>query len=142
MRDEMIEFNEPVKIWSMGYGSLSKEKFVSIIKENNIDFVIDVRRWPTSKLPHFKKENLRTLLQEVGVEYIWMGEKLGGFRKGGYPAYMGSPEFEEGISFIISLSKKGRACLLCLEPEPKRCHRRYIADRLSRLGFKIVDIRP
>ncbi|MGQ9759298.1 MAG: DUF488 domain-containing protein [Candidatus Methanomethylicaceae archaeon] len=140
MCDEKAESTESVKIWSMGYGSLSETKFLSIIKENNIDFVIDVRRWPTSKLPHFKKENLDALLRESGVNYIWMGDKLGGFRKEGYAAYMNSQEFENGIFSIISLSERGRVCLLCLEPDPKRCHRRYITERLSKLGFKIVEI--
>lgn len=124
----------------MGYGSLSKDRFISMIKRHDINIVVDVRRWPTSKLEHFKKENLESLLKEVGVVYLWLGDKLGGFRKGGYKKFMDSPDFSEGIQSIISLSEKGNVCLLCLEPDSSKCHRRYITERLSSFGFEIIEI--
>ncbi len=130
----------PSKIWSMGYGSLPKERFLTLIKENGINILIDLRRWPTSKLSHFKKESLDIALQTIGVRYIWLGDKLGGFRRGGYPKHMKTQDFEDGVRLIISLSEEGKVCLLCLEPDPKRCHRRHITDHLSKLGFEIVNI--
>ncbi|MEM3882951.1 MAG: DUF488 domain-containing protein [Candidatus Methanomethyliaceae archaeon] len=130
-----------LKIWSIGYGSLSKERFLSIMSEHNINIVVDVRRWPTSKIEHFKKENLESFLQDAGIKYLWLGDKLGGFRRGGYQQYMNSQDFEEGIRSLISLSEKGNLCLLCLEPDFKRCHRRYITEKLSSLGFEVINLK-
>ncbi|MGC8937227.1 MAG: DUF488 family protein [Candidatus Methanomethylicaceae archaeon] len=132
--------NKLLRIYSMGYGSLSKDRFISIIKGHDINIVVDVRRWPTSKIEHFKKENLESLLKEVGVLYLWLGDKLGGFRKGGYKKFMDSPDFWEGIRSITSLSEKGNVCLLCLESDSSKCHRRYITERLSSFGFEIIEI--
>jgi len=111
------------------------------MRGHKIDIVVDVRRWPTSKIDHFKKENLESLLKGAGIRYLWLGDKLGGFRRGGYRKFMDSLEFEEGISALISLSESGNLCFLCLEPDPKRCHRRYIIERLSSLGFEISNIK-
>ncbi|MCX8182529.1 MAG: DUF488 domain-containing protein [Candidatus Methanomethyliaceae archaeon] len=130
-----------LRVWSIGYGSLSKERFLSLMKEHNIDMVVDIRRWPTSKIDNFKRENLELFLQNSGIKYIWLGDKLGGFRKGGYKKFMDSQDFEEGIRYLISLSRKGNLCLLCLEPNPERCHRRYITERLSSLGLEVVNIK-
>jgi len=132
--------SRPKRMWNIGYGSLSKERFLHLMRTHNINIVVDVRRWPASKIDHFKKENLESLLQGAGIKYVWLGDKLGGFRKGGYRKFMDSPEFEEGIRNLISLSESGNLCFLCLEPDPKRCHRRYIIERLSSLGFEISNI--
>jgi len=131
----------PFRIWSVGYGSLSKEHFLSLMSTHNINIVVDVRRWPVSKIDHFNKEKLKSFLRDARIAYVWLGDKLGGFRMGGYQNYMNSKEFEEGVNSLVSLLEKGNVCLLCLEPDPHRCHRRYIAEKLSSLGLEVVDIK-
>ncbi len=37
------------------------------------------------------------LLGEAGIDYIYMGEELGGYRNGGYREFTSSLEFERGI---------------------------------------------
>ena len=76
------------KIYALGYGNWkSLQDFVNHLKTHEISVLVDVRRFPTSKNPEFKRENLEVELPKFGIRYVCMGETLGGFRKGGYKKY-------------------------------------------------------
>ena len=73
-----------MKIYTLGTSNRPLNEFLEILRKYQIETVVDVRHFPTSKLfPHFKKENLEKFLKESGIEYYHL-EKLGGYRKGGY----------------------------------------------------------
>lgn len=111
-----------------------------MLKASGIELVIDVRRWPTSKTEDFVKENMEKWLKEAGIGYVWMGEKLGGYRKGGFERYMKSREFKEGVEELLKLARERKTCILCLEENPRRCHRRFISNSLEHLGVRISHI--
>src|SRR4030042_140911 len=62
-----------------------------------VEVVVDVRKSPTSRFEHFRRERLAKLLAEAGIDYIYMGQELGGYRREGYQAFMATPEFRSGI---------------------------------------------
>jgi len=79
-------------------------------------------------------------LPERGLAYVWLGDMLGGMRKGGYEAHMQSPEFLRGIAEVRRLAGASVTSLLCAEKDFRRCHRRFIADALVHEGMKVFHI--
>jgi len=129
-----------LKVWTIGYGSRSRERVLSMLKESGIELVVDIRRWPTSRHPDFVKERLEAWLKEAGLSYRWMGDTLGGYRRGGFEHYMNSPQFKRGVEELLSLARRARLCLLCVEENPRGCHRRFIARYLQGLGVEVRHI--
>jgi len=129
-----------VTVWTIGHSSRSAEYFVGLLKEHNIEVLVDVRSFPTSKVVHFKKGQMEKWLPNHGFEYIWLGKELGGYRRGGYEAHMKTELFGEGVRRLLGIARKKRLCMMCLEPNPKYCHRRYISAQLERRGVEVVHI--
>ena len=128
------------EIYTLGTSNRSIEEFLEILKEYKIEIVIDVRRWPTSKLfPYFKKENLEKFLAENKIEYFHF-EKLGGFREGGYENYLKTKDFKEALKELIKIAKKKKLVIICAERLPWKCHRAFIARELENKNFKIIHI--
>ena len=127
-------------IWTIGHSNRSQRIFLEMLKEHKIEVLVDVRRFPTSKVEHFKREAMEQWLPEQGIEYVWLGEELGGYRHGGYKAYMRTKLFEDGIKRLSEIARQKRTCIMCLEPNPKHCHRRFISAYLERKGVKVVHI--
>jgi uncharacterized protein (DUF488 family) len=117
------------------------EEFLEILKAHDIKQVVDVRRFPGSKkFPHFNKENLEKVLTENGIGYSYLGNLLGGFRKGGYRNYTQTKEFKEGLMNLLEIAKNFRTAIMCAEVLWFRCHRRYISNELVKLGHQVVHI--
>lgn len=129
-----------VTIWTVGHSNRSIEYFINLLSKHNVEVLVDVRSFPTSKVEHFKKEEIEKWLQEHGVEYVWLGEELGGYRRGGYKAHMKTELFKEGVEKLLEIARKKRVCIVCLEPNPKHCHRRYISAYLERQGVQVIHI--
>lgn len=127
-------------LWTIGHSNRSINLFLELLKEHGIQVLVDVRRFPTSKVEHFKRENMEKWLAENNIEYIWFGKELGGYRKGGYRAHMRTKVFREGIMKLLELASQKRVCIMCMEPNPKYCHRRFISAYLEKKGVKVVHI--
>lgn len=122
----------------MGTSNRNKKEFLEILKTYKISQIIDVRRWPTSKFPWFKKENFKKFLKKHKVEYFHL-EQLGGYR-GGYEKYVKTREFKQGLKNLIEIAKKKTSAIVCAEKFPWWCHRRFISKALQKKGFKILHI--
>ena len=129
-----------ISIWTIGHSNRSIKYFLDLLREYGIEVLVDVRRFPTSKVEHFKREEMERWLGEHGIGYVWMGEELGGYRKGGYKAYMKTERFKDGIEKLLEIAREKKVCIMCLEPNPKYCHRRYISAHLERQGVKVIHI--
>jgi len=128
------------KIFTVGHSNRTVEEFIKILKEAGVEVVVDVRRFPRSKFEHFNRENLQSILKKNGIEYYYLGEKLGGFRKGGYENYTKTEEFNEGIEELIKIAREKPTAIMCAEKLVFRCHRRFIAKRLEELGFTVMHL--
>ncbi|MEW5761471.1 MAG: DUF488 domain-containing protein [Candidatus Thermoplasmatota archaeon] len=129
------------KIYTMGHSNLSLKKFVKALKENSVEIIVDVRRFPKSKTIHFNKSCLMKILADVSIEYAhYLG--LGGYRAGGYEKYMTTSYWKKSFERLQKLAKRKTVCLLCLEPDYRYCHRRFIAEELAKIGWKVIHIKP
>ncbi len=151
------------RIFTIGHSNHKWSDFISILKDNHVDLVVDVRRYPGSRAcPQFNKEQMIIELKKENVSYIHI-EKLGGRRKQSdikrsryednksgwknkgfraYAGYMATTSFREGIREMRSLmTNYSNLAIMCSEAIPWRCHRRMIADYLTLVeGISVFDI--
>ncbi len=124
-------------IYTFGHSNYTIEEIREILDFYSIDLVIDVRRFPTSKFPWLTRESLEERLRN---KYMYLGDKLGGFREGGYEEYIKTEDFREGLEEIIALAENKRIAIMCAEKLWFRCHRRFIAQELASRGFPVAHI--
>jgi uncharacterized protein (DUF488 family) len=128
-------------IYTIGHGNRNIEEFIKILKYYDIELVVDVRRFPTSKkFPWFSINELSERLMKENINYVWLGEELGGYRKEGYENYIKSEKFKEGINKIEELSKSKILAIMCSEKLWFKCHRRFIANILVEKGYEVIHI--
>lgn len=128
------------KLWSLGTSTRGPEEFQELLRTIRVEVVADVRRFPTSHLPHFEKEALAGLVRGVGLTYVYVGDDLGGYRKGGYEAYMATPGFRRGLESLEAIARERRTAILCAERLPWKCHRRFLGFELERRGWRVIHI--
>ncbi len=112
-----------------------------LLQQHDIQCLVDVRRFPTSKKhPQFAKENLANSVEQANIEYHWLGERLGGYRTGGYEAYVETEAFQTGLEQLKQLGGDKFTAFMCAELPFFRCHRRFIAEELTKQGWRILHI--
>jgi len=127
--------------YTIGHSNHTFEKFLDLLKRNNIDYVVDVRSNPYSKYAcQHNKKILEYNLKENNINYIFMGNLLGGKIKD--PQFysnnkldvkklMNTSFFKEGIDRIIQGIDKGyRISIMCSEKDPKKCHRFWLISKV------------
>lgn len=102
--------------------------------------LVDIRSFPTSKVEHFKREEMEQWLPTHGIEYAWLGKELGGYRRGGYEAHMKTKLFRDGVKKLLELARQKRVCVMCMEKNPKYCHRRFLTAHLERKCVEVIHI--
>ena len=131
------------EIFTIGYGGRKTEEFLGLLKQYNIDTLVDVRSQPYSKYQEdFSKRNLTRILQQSDIDYRFMGDLLGG-RPDDPSCYRYSPQrkkdvldpnrcetkktYQTGIARLKQALYDGRRIvIMCSELEPKDCHRGYV----------------
>lgn len=127
-------------IYTLGTSTHSKEEFLELLKHYHIETVVDVRRFPKSRFEHFNKDNLARILKEEGINYVYLGKELGGFRKGGYLSYTKTIPYQEGIMRLEKIGRESITAFICAERFPWKCHRRFIASSLEERGWQMMHI--
>jgi uncharacterized protein (DUF488 family) len=117
-------------IYTIGYQRLSLDRLTEIMDAEHIDKLLDVRSVPYSRWkPDFNKS---VLAAAFGKRYCWKGWLLGG--KAG-------PVTEEGIEYLVGLAAEKRYLLMCMEADPRDCHRfQDIGLRLLERGIDSTHI--
>lgn len=129
------------RVYSVGHSTRRLEDFLWLLAAWRVRRLVDVRRFPVSRRhPHFKREALESACARNAIDYVWMGDALGGFRDGGYEPHMATPEFQDAIARLEELARDRATAFLCAEKEPARCHRRFIAQALERRGWHVGHI--
>ena len=92
---------DALAIWTIGHSNRSKEVFLELLQGYDVQVLVDVRSFPTSKIAHFKRQEMEQWLPENGVEYLWLGKELGGYRPGGYQKHVRTELFKEGMEKLL-----------------------------------------
>ncbi len=127
-------------IYTIGTSNRTISEFIGILRHYKIKVLIDVRRFPTSRFEHFKRENLEDLLKKANIDYLYLGKELGGYRARGYENYIKTEEFKKGLEFLKDLAKKKICAIMCSERFPWRCHRRFITLELRSYDWEVINI--
>jgi len=145
-------------LYTIGHSTRSFEEFIELLRENNIQILVDVRTWPHSeRYPHFNRDTLVENLKKHRIRYEWLGKELGGFRKKGlgekspnkawknqsfrnYADHTMTEEFGQGITELLELAKAGRLAFMCAERYYRSCHRQIISDYLTVKGHIVTHI--
>jgi uncharacterized protein (DUF488 family) len=109
-----------MRIWTIGHSTRMIDEFISLLKENEINLLADVRAWPGSKrYPHFNKDALAESLNAHGIRYEHFPE-LGGKRKSkpdsrntawrnasfrGYADYMETEQFQKAVERLLAFAR-------------------------------------
>jgi uncharacterized protein (DUF488 family) len=127
-------------VYSIGSSNRSFPEFLEVLCHYGIEIVADVRRFPTSRFPHFTHERLRLLLEERGIEYLYLGDSLGGYRSEGYGQFTETPDYKDGLKHLEELGKEKVLAFVCAERLPWKCHRRFIGRDLTKRGWDVFHI--
>ena len=145
-----------MRIWTIGHSTRTIDEFISLLKENEIKLLADVRAWPGSKrYPQFNKDALAESLKAHGIRYEHFPE-LGGKRKSkpdsrntawrnasfrGYADYMETERLQQGIERLLDVAAEaGPTAIMCAEAVWWRCHRSLIADYLKARGVEVLHV--
>ena len=129
-------------VYTLGTSTRSAEEFIELLASHGVEVVVDVRKFPSSRFEHFHREKLASLLSEKGIDYVHMGEELGGYRRGGYQHFTTTSEFQTGLKKLEEIARRRTAAIICAERFPWRCHRRFIALELEKQGWQVNHIIP
>ncbi len=154
-----------MKLFTIGHGNLALEAFISALQGNEVRWVADVRSAPYSRMfPWFNKAALVQALEEAGIRYLFLGNKLGGKPREGEtegewaqgrmnPALVSdlsrTKRWAEGIAYLAGAvtamdEDNETGCLLCSENDPNNCHRSLISLELEQMlpGLEVQHLRP
>lgn len=128
------------ELWTIGHGTRPIGPFLEALRAHRIGVLADVRHFPGSRRnPQYSQEPLQAALERAGIRYVHLVD-LGGFRKGGYEAYMTTPAWQAAFAQLADLAERARVAVCCAEVVPFRCHRRFIARHAASLGWKVTHI--
>ena len=150
-------------LYTIGHSNQSQEKFLELIKDQEINCIIDVRSVPYSEhTPQFNKEVLKSFLNKDGILYAHFGNEFGArradcfqeveFVKRRLKEIKRQVDFEQGIktqNFLKGVERLKKALLqgwhvslMCSEANPIDCHRFSFISRYfyEKLGWDVRHI--
>jgi len=144
------------ELYTIGFTQKTAKKFFSLLKDNEIDAVVDIRLNNTSQLAGFSKyPDIGYFLNDLlNIKYIHDPEFsptaniLKGFKekKISWNEYtkrfnelMAQRNIEQYIQEKYNDCKITKYCLLCSENEPEQCHRSLVSDYFCEI-YKQLEV--
>jgi uncharacterized protein (DUF488 family) len=139
---------------TIGYEHATQAEVIDKLKAAAVRTVIDVRAVASSRRAGFSKTLLAASLDEAGIAYVHLRD-LGTPKPGRqaaragrigemhaiYEAHLEDPAAQVQLAEAAEIAAAGKSALLCYEADAAGCHRRIVAERLSRtLDLTIEDL--
>jgi uncharacterized protein (DUF488 family) len=137
-----------MKLYTLGYQSLSGQLYLQSLVNAGVGIVIDVRENAWSQRPDFIKSNLRRVLATADIDYYHLRaagnpssnrknarsarECLSRYRK----HLRGHADcLAELLALVREADSRGRpACLTCYERDSANCHRSILIEELRAIA--------
>jgi uncharacterized protein (DUF488 family) len=139
--------------FTLGHSNHEIETWLSLVRQHEIEVVVDTRSSPYSKyVPQFDRELMQRSLEAAGVRYLFLGAELGGrpanpeyYDATGrvlYSRIRGDAGFQAAIARLETGMERFKIALVCGEENPAHCHRRLLIGRvLAERGHTMQHIR-
>ena len=142
-----------MEIFVIGHSNYSFDKLVYMLREYDINCIVDIRETPYSKYNvQYNKEIFEATIRQEGFKYIYMGNEFGAKRqtRESYlnKVYADFEKVKEEQTFINGIERIKKGCkmgykivLLGAMQDQIRCHRSILLGRvLDAQGFDIKYI--
>jgi uncharacterized protein (DUF488 family) len=141
-------------LYTIGYEKTLLRDVVGTLAASGVANLIDVRDRPISRRPGFSKRQLAAAIEQAGMRYFHL-QALGTPPEGRLAARrrewdrfwgiveerLASPEAELALQEAAEIARAATSCLLCYESAWHSCHRRRVAEILTRHhGFKVSHL--
>lgn len=140
------------EVLTIGYEGATPDRLIGALKEAGVRVLVDVRALANSRRPGFAKTALTASLEAAGIGYLHL-RALGTPAEGRVAARSGRPaemrrifaahlagtEAQAALANLSDLARQQRVCLLCLEADPRQCHRTLVAEAV---GLPIIHLSP
>ncbi len=139
-------------LFTIGYSGHTPGSFADSLLRAKVAQLIDVRSVPRSRKPGFSGKGLRAFVEARGIAYVHL-PRLGAppalleRKKGGaafadiagpYSRHLAGQR--AALGEVAGLAQQLPSALMCLEEDPRECHRGILAKRLAREGFKVEHL--
>jgi uncharacterized protein (DUF488 family) len=139
-------------VFTIGYEDATPPRLVAALKDAGIATLVDVRALANSRRPGFAKRALSAALAEAGIGYLHL-PALGTPAAGRQAVREGRPEVmhrifgahlqglepQAALAALKDQARREPVCLLCLEADPRQCHRTLVAEAV---GLPIRHLAP
>ena len=129
-----------MKIFTIGTDHRTHYDFARLLLKYGVEVLFDVRRTPESREEHFRRDGLQALAAGQGMDYVYLGNELGGPRAEDGQRWTDNDEFRRGVDIIRGKAARRVCCILCAERTPEDCHRLVIGQHLAKQGIDVVHI--
>ncbi|MFC2131369.1 DUF488 family protein [Bacteroidota bacterium] len=152
--DKHRPVNNITALYTIGYEGISVEEYANKLIQHDIKLLCDVRKNPLSMKYGFSKNQLKYIVENVGIEYLHIPElgihsdkrkNLESFEdyKLLFDDYKETviPEQQESLKFIDKLvNDKKRIALTCFEADHHYCHRNEITHAVLEIKKEEYDV--
>lgn len=133
---------EKKALYTIGHGNRKLEDFLALLRDFEIEYLIDVRSQPYSKFnPQFNQNDLKLFLERNNIKYVFMGDTIGGRPKDtscydnegkvDYEALKTKEFFLKGMDRLkTAYNKDINVVIMCSESKPCECHRTKLIGRV------------
>ena len=134
-------------IFTVGYERATPPALLAALRAAGVRRVVDVRALANSRRPGFAKRALSAALAEAGIDYTHLpalGTPPEGREavRGGRPEEMrrifarrlAGTEAQAALAALGEAARREPVCLLCLEADPRNCHRALVAEAVAAGG--------
>jgi uncharacterized protein (DUF488 family) len=142
-----IIHSEKTILFTIGYEGISLEEYLNRLIKNDIKVLVDVRNNPLSMKYGFSKSQLQKYCASIGVQYVHLPEV--GIKSEQRQELHEQSDYDELFALyrkenlpntvttqkkIVELLKQHqRIALTCFEANIHQCHRKHLADAITRL---------
>lgn len=135
-----------MKLFTIGYEGLGMDEFMSLLAENDIETIVDVREMPLSRKPGFSKKSLESALNLSGREYVHLValgcpkpvrdqyREDGDWKRytKGFLKHLAMQD--DAVAGLVALAATSNCALLCYEADHNFCHRSMVADAVKKVA--------